>query len=262
MTAVAISLLDLPNTYISGFTIAVASNTTLTVSAGICRDSTNGVDINLGTSNIGANGQFIAAPLTLNTAVLGANGIDVGAFAASTLYAVYMIADSLGYKPTACTMTLASNATPGLPFGYDVYRLIGYAASDASTFFLKAYISGTGNSRVLTYDATQATSVTAGTSATYAPIALTALVCPVDNTPVMIHTNWIANAAADILAYQGFNSTGDAIRVISATAGSTANTVSYDTVLAQLNTAAPSINYKVSAVGGVAVKVAGFQFFV
>jgi len=259
MTASAISFVELPNTYISGFAISVASNTTLSIGAGICRDSTNSVDITLGSSNLNANGQYVAAPLTLNAAVVGANGIDAGTFAASKVYAVYMIADSLGYRTTASTMTLASNSSPALPLGYDVFRLIGYAVSDGSTHFLPAYISGTANTRFFTFDAPQATAVTAGNSATYAGVVLTTLVCPVANTPVLVYTNWTANAAADTLKMQGYSSTGDAVSLIAPVAGATAHTTTYNQVLAQLNSAAPTINYKVSA-GTVAINVAGFQF--
>jgi hypothetical protein len=111
------------------------------------------------------------------------------------------------------------------------------------------------------FDAPQATTVTSGSSATYAAVDLVTLVPPVQNTPVMIQTDWTPNAAADILNYQGFDSTGDAVHIVAQVAGSSAHLWSMDEVLAQLDTASPEIKYKVSA-GTVAIKVAAFEFSV
>ncbi|MDD5211400.1 MAG: hypothetical protein PHV62_03230 [Sulfuricurvum sp.] len=226
-------------------------NTKIDVSSGQCRDSNDIMDITFSsaiTINAGANGAV--------------NRLDAGTFAASKVYAVYAIGDSSNKLSPGGLLSLASNSAPTLPFGYDSYRLIGYAVSDASTHFLKAYVSGNNNSRIFTYDAYQATSVTAGTSATYAAIDLSALVPPVDQTPVRFEINWTANAAADSFNMQGANATGDEWTVVAPVAGGTAHTVAFGQVLAQLVSGAPKSNYKVSAVGGVAINVAGFQFFI
>ena len=249
----------LPFLYINGLTVSVASDTTLSISSGQCRDSNDIMDIVIGSAPL--NGGTTTAPVTLNAAVNGANGLDTGTFAASKVYAVYAIGDSKYYHAPATLLSLASNSTPTMPFGYDSYRLIGYAVSDGSVNFLPAYISGNNNTRIFTYDAPQATAVTAGNSATYAGVVLTTLVAPVTNTPVFVQTDYTANAAADILNMQGFASTGDAVTIIAPVAGATAHTVTVSTVLAQLNSAAPTINYKVSA-GTVAINVAGFEFFI
>jgi hypothetical protein len=257
-------IVTLPVLNINGFLVtldATTPNTKLNLAAGTARDSNNIMDITLGAANPNLQGVTEAAPLVLDTAVVGANGLDAGTLAASKVYAVYAIADSRGYKAVAGLVSLASNSSPTMPQGYDSYRLVGYAVTDASVHFLPAYISGTGNARLFTYDAPQATAVTAGSSATYAGVVLTALVPPVNNVPVVVQTNWTANAAADTLKMQGFASTGDAVSLIAPVAGATAHTITYSTVLAQLNSAAPTINYKVSA-AAVAINVAGFWFFV
>lgn len=249
----------LPFLYINGLVISVASDETLSISAGQCRDSNDIMDIVIGGDPL--NGPSTDAPVTLDYRVSGINGLDTGSIAASKMYAIYAIGDSRYYKAPATIMTLASNSAPRMPFGYDSYRLIGYAVTDSSSDFLPAYVSGNNNTRIFTYDAPQATAVTAGASATYAGVVLTTLVAPVDNTPVFVQTDYTANAAADVLKMQGFDSVGDAVTIIAPVAGATAHTVTVSTVLAQLNTAAPTINYKVSA-GTVAVNVAGFMFFI
>ncbi len=68
-----------------------------------------------------------------------------------------------------------------------------------------------------------------------------------------------ANAAGDTAKLQGYNSTGDAITLIAPVATGVANTTENVFVLAQLNTAAPSIKYKVSA-GTLSLYVNGYTF--
>ncbi len=262
----SVPIINLPFLYINEMNVsnnATTPNTKLDVTAGVCRDSTNTYDINLGNYNGQSNYGTANATTTLNAAVLGVNGIDTGAFAASKVYKVFVVADAVSANATCVMLSLAAATTgPLLPFGYNIFRHIGYAVSDASVHFLKFYQSGNNNARVFTYDACQATSVTAGTSATYAAITLTTLVPAVDQLQVRFEINWTANAAADTFAMQGANSTGDAFNAIAPVAGATAHTIAYPVVLAQLVTSAPTVNYKVSAVGGVAINVASFNFYI
>ncbi len=250
---------SLPFTYVSGLLISKASDTTLSVASGQCRDSNDIIDMPIGSAPL--NGATTTAPVTLNFGVIGYNGIDTGAIAASTMYAVYVIGDSSYHNPVGVIATLASNSTPLMPFGYDSRRLIGYWATDGSSHLILGYMSGTGNTRMFTYDAPIATAVTAGNATSYTGVVLTTLVSPQDSVPVVIQSDFTANAAADTLKLQGYDSTGDAITIIAPVAGATAHTFSYSTVLSQLNTAAPSIKYKVSAgAAAVALNVASFTF--
>jgi hypothetical protein len=254
MSVQSIPVENLPFLYINGLVVsnnATTPNTKVNLSAGQCRDSNDVMDINLLTA------------VVIDTAVIGdINGLDQGVLAASKVYAVYVIGDSTNKHQPAGLISLASNSVPLMPFGYDSYRLVGYAVTDSSVHFLKAYISGNNNARRFTYDSPQATSVTAGTSATYAAIVLTTLVAPVDNLPVVFKADWTANAAADTFNMQGGNGTGDQWTMIAPVAGGTAHTVGFGTVLSQLVSSVPTSNYKVSAVGGVAINVAAFDFFI
>lgn len=244
-----------------GLEVSRASNTTLQIAAGMCRDSSNRLDITVGSDFPNLQGATVSAPLTVNAAVVGANGLDQGTFAASKVYAVYVIADSQGYKNVAGLLSLASNSAPKLPNDYNAYRLVGYAVSDASTHFLAMYQLGSGQARKLVFDAPQATAITAGASTSYADVDLSALVPPVENVLVSVVTDFNANAAADVLNLKGFSSTGDAVNVVAQVAGSTAHLWSNDAVLSQLDTATPKVQYKVSA-GAVAIHVAGFEYWV
>lgn len=269
-----------PYLAINGFLISndvTTPNTLLDVGPGLCRDTTNTFDINLGnwfgetpTSTSGTyniNGfQSTPGAITannttvINAAVNGVNGLDTGTFAAAKVYYVHVIFDQTGNNAPACIISLSRTA-PTLPAGYSTWRWIGQAttAAGGATFVL-GYWQGLENERIFTYDAPIATSVTAGTSATYAAINLSTLVPNQDNLPVWFRANWTANAAADTFNMQGGNSTGDAFTLIAPVAGSTAHTVGFGQVLSQLVATVPTVNYKVSAVGGVAINVARYGY--
>ncbi len=224
-------------------------NTKIDVGTGICRDSTDVYDI------------INSAAVTIDTGVVGLNGIDTGVLQASKVYYVLLVGDPILGGTTGAMVSLSSTA-PVLPFNYSVFRVIGYMVTDSSVHFLKCYNSGNMNARVFTFDSPQATSVTAGTSATYASIDLSALI-PVDadNIPVLFRANWTANAAADTLNMHGGNMTGDEWTAIAPVAGSTAHTVVFGQVLSQLVAGVPTVQYKVSAIGGVAINVVGFNYY-
>jgi|SRR6267154_1006969 len=254
MAVQSIPVENQPFLYVNGLVVsnnATTPNTKVNLSAGQARDSSDSMDI------------VLSAAVVIDTAVIGdPNGLDQGVLLASKVYAIYVIGDSTNKKQPAGLISLASNSTPLMPFGYDSYRLVGYAVSDSSVHFLKAYISGNNNFRRFVYDAPLATSVTAGTSATYAAIDLSVLVPAVDQTPVIFRANWTANAAADTFNMQGGNGTGDQWTLIAPVAGATAHTVGFGSVLSQLVATVPTSNYKVSGVGGVAINVAAFEFFI
>lgn len=249
MTINAVPILNLPELYMNGLGISndgTTPNTLLDVAAGACRDSTNVFDI------------VLSAAVKINSANTGVNGLDTGTIAASTVYAVHVISSPILGSVPAAMISLSSTA-PTMPYGYSQFRVIGYVKTDGSANFVKGYwTAGNTPLRKFTFDAYAATSVTAGTSATYAAIDLTTIVPAVDQLPVVFEINWTANAAADTFAMQGGNGTGDQFSAIAPVAGSTAHTVAFPMVLAQLVTGAPKVNYKVSAVGGVAIDVASY----
>lgn len=224
---------------------ATTPNTLLNVAAGSCLDSTGTFQLTL------------AAGVVINAAANGLNGLDTGTFAVSTVYKVFVVFDPVTLQAAGAMISVS--ATPLLPFGYSAYALIGYATTDASAHFLAGYWSDNDSARrTFTYDA-PIIALNAGTQTSYTGVALTAFVPPVANTPVVIYSNFTANAAADIENLQGYNSTGDAVTIVAPVAGATAHTTQQNVVLAQLNSAAPSIKYKVSA-GSLSLYVCGYTF--
>src|ERR1700722_20041691 len=169
-------IVNLPFLYINGMVgsnDATTPNTVLDISLGQCRDSTNVMDIICAASNI-------------NAAVNGINGLDTGSLAASTVYAIYAIADITENpgRPNGYILTLASNSVPLMPFGYSNFRLVGYWPTDASMHFLLGYVSNAvGGNRQFLYDAPQATAVTAGAATAYTAVSLAKWVPVVNNLP-------------------------------------------------------------------------------
>ena len=179
--------------YINGLQLAYVSATTMTVSAGRCSNSSNVNDIAVGLPlNVAATqtGELPVAAgtgsVTINTAANGVAGLDTGAMANNTFYAVYAIGDSYGNNPGSACIS-ANLVSPLLPAGYDMSFRIGFIKSNGSAQILPFRQDGCGLDRWMWYDASIATSVTAGASATYAPVDASAALP--NSVPTMV--NWL-----------------------------------------------------------------------
>lgn len=243
---------------------ATTPNTKIDIAAGICRDQSDTYDLNIGNFD---NFQFTPtanSATVVNAAVTGINGLDTGSLGASKVYYVYVVADPVSGNQTGAMVSLAAPSVgPLMPFGYSAYRHIGFAVTDGSSHFLLMYNSGNNNSRILTFDAPQATAVTAGAATSYTAVDLTAFVPAIDQLPVMINYAYTPNAAGHTFKMQGANSTGDAVTI----SGQVASVVMTDNVqvLSQVVVASgkPEINYKVSNnTDAVAIDVAGFNYYI
>lgn len=100
-------------TYIDGLAIVVTSITTM------------GWEVHDGGAAATTTGTLMAVSSTLigDISTNGANGLDTGSAAASTIYLVFVIEDSTGVESQATLASLSS--PPLLPSGYDLYRRVG-----------------------------------------------------------------------------------------------------------------------------------------
>lgn len=236
--------------YFNGLAIsndATTPNTKLDIAAGSCLDST------------GTFQMTLAAPVVINGASNGLNGLDTGSLVLSTVYAVYLVSDPVTQLATGA-MISTSLTGPLMPFGYSAWSLIGYIATDASVHFLKGYWKDNDSaSRLFLFDAPQATAVTAGAATGYTGVALTKWVPAVPNLEVIINTSFVPAAASRVLDLQGGNATGDQVVITGQVAAVVVT--SQKLLMSQLVTGVPTINYKVSnADSNVAVNVAGYRF--
>lgn len=236
-------------------------DTKIVISAGNCRDESSTFDINLGNFR-GVNPNLTANTDTIVDAeVVGANGIDTGALAASKLYHVYVIADKTGDKPAAGLISLNySNEGPIMPFGYTNYRHIGFMVTDASSGFLLCNQGGASNSRSFFYVGAQATSITAGNETVQTTVDLTELVPNVNVRRVHLSVAFTpGDAGRELSIYSGGDtSTSAVITGQVASVDVTANV----TAISKLDAAGqPVISYNVTNSGdAAAINVAGFDY--
>jgi len=158
--------------YVNGLKVsndATTPDEIVNIAPGAARDSSNVWDIDLAEA-VNSAGAGLGWGAHVNGAVVGVNGLDVGTLAANALYGVYAIGDSTKYEAAAGLLSLASNAAPALPAGYDVYRRVGYVLTDGTNDVLLFDQRGNGSDREMWYRAAVATDITAGASATYAAV--------------------------------------------------------------------------------------------
>lgn len=195
-----------PNLYAQNGQVSRIGNTTLSVAVGQFRDSLNQFDIPVGFFlNDSAS---TPAAVTLNAAVNGANGLDTGALAASTVYAVHAILDPTGFNSPAVLLSLSATA-PTMPFGYGPFRRIGWAVTDSSVHFLAITQTGTGNTREYFYDTKQIV-LNAGTATSFTAIDLSAFV-PTLVTPVTFDYSYLPTAASSVLQLRATGSSATTV---------------------------------------------------
>ena len=261
----------LPFLYIEGLNISVAGPRVLAVAPGQARDSTDNIDMPVGFPNL--QGITYPAPLNLNympplfinADKVGANGLDQGVIAASSNYLVYLIADSRGYQPVAAILSLYSNAYPLLPKGYDSYRLLGFASTEAASNFVVASANLRNYAFAKNYYFQPEVSVLAAGNAT----VFTAV--PLGPTPIPTTT------AVGVIVYLNVLFTpaavGDVVQLRPTGGGAGANDVvtitgiaagipqqQYQQVMCGVAAGEPSIDYRVSSASdAVTLLVAGYS---
>lgn len=122
--------------FILGLTVKRSAVTSVTIEAGSARDSTNVRNIQ------------VPLQLTVNLTVSGAGGLDTGAEAADTWYAVFVIDDTNDVNNPIGLFSLSDTA-PTLPAGYDVFRRVGWARNDGASNLYDFFQVGTGTTRTI-----------------------------------------------------------------------------------------------------------------
>ncbi len=169
--------------YINGMQVSWLSNTTLSVTAGHCRNSTNINDI------------FLDEDTVINAAVNGAAGLDQGDLANSTFYYVYAIGSSVKEADGSVILSATPVDFTAYPQYYDMFRLIARGVkTDGSAHFLQFKRSGNGLVRKHMYDA-PISELSAGTATTFTDVDVVSSV-PIGDTNVYLQAN-MTPATAD-----------------------------------------------------------------
>lgn len=233
---------NLPISYAVGGAITVASNTTLTVAPLQVRDVNNCFDI------------ITTSQLTIDTAIVGKNGLDTGVLTASKVYAVYAIWEQAGFSTPAVLISLSATA-PYLPMGYDTFRRIGWAIVDGSVHFIPLIQTGLGQVRTYHYQALTSV-LTGGTATTFTAVNLSA-VMPTIATDIDLIATFTPAAAGNVATLVTGGSTAAGLAMISGDVAAVAS-VSQVTINTSIVTATPQIQYKVATGGSLSLAVSSF----
>lgn len=125
--------------YVHGLQLSYLTSTSVTVSSGTARDSKDQNDI------------ILSQDIILDATKSGVNGLDEGVFTVNTPYALYVIADSTGYKQTASIIS-KSYDRPILPFGYDMFRRVGSVCTDNAGVIIDFFQYGKDEKRTYYYN--------------------------------------------------------------------------------------------------------------
>jgi len=241
--SVSTPIVNAPNLYVDDLQLAWASNTTLTVASGAARNSTNVNDI------------ILDAGVTIDSAVSGyINGIDQGALAASTMYAVYAVGDST-QNNTAGAVISTSFTAPSIPVGYDMYRRIGAVLTDGSVHFLLFWQFGDNQVKDMYYDV-GISELAGGASQTYAAVDLATSVPPIATNVIFLVT-FTPDGAGELAHFLPYGSSATN-GIVQFGTGVAAAQVGMATVPARLNSGVPTIQYKVAAGDTLSLSTAGY----
>lgn len=247
---------SLPHLYVSGMNISVAGNTILAIAPGQARDQNDTIDMPVGFPNLQGNTvppvlvQNYFQPIYINTAIVGAGGIDQGTLAASSSYCVWVIGDSRGYLPVAGIVSLYSNAFPRLPLGYDSLRLLGFVTTSAGTAFQAASVLNAKFTRAF-YLQPGVAEISAGNATTFTAVDLASSI-PTTTAPFVIAyflVTFTPSAAGSNVQFRPTGSTATAgLPTISAIAAGQPQQ-QYIQLMCGVSGGQPSIDYKVTAAG-------------
>lgn len=236
---------SLPFLYISGLNISVpaATSALVMVAPGQARDMNDVIDMPVGSPDF--QGLTTPAPLIINSAVNGVNGLDQGVLVASDEYAIWLIGDSRGYNPVAGLLSLSSAAAPLLPKGYDSMRLLGYVSTNGGALFTPATVRNSSSAKAF-YAQPNVSVLAGGNSTVFAAVALAAAVPANVYTVALLVANYTPAVTGDTAQFRwtGSPDTTGLVTITGVAAG-----VPQQNIIAVLASAASSIDYKVSNAG-------------
>jgi len=230
--------------------LVVTGNTAATVAPATFRDSTNSMTM------------ITTVTTTLSTSSVALNALDTGTVAASTFYAVYMVADVQNRNPTGFLIS-TSTTGPVLPQGYSCWLRIGWLLTDGSSHLLKFQQAGNGGGRWYQWQ-TAINVLSAGTSATFAAVSL-ATAMPLIANPVRLIISYTPNTAGNTVLIRPTGSTETSLTPIQLTGvvAAKAQIVANQEIITLLSSGNPSIDYELtSASDSCSIWVSGFNDYI
>ncbi len=191
-----IPIVNLGNLYIQGLGLVYSSTTAVSLSSGQARDASDVNDIVLGSA------------VSVRIGVNGANGLDTGTIAASSLYYIYVIGSSNNLASSAGLLSLSASA-PLMPYNYDMFRRVGCISIDSGSHIRPFMQLGHGSAREMLYDPGTAPSTkgivipSSGTAGSTSYVNLGILTSLVPQLPVecLIDVAFTPNAANNVIYF-------------------------------------------------------------
>lgn len=234
--------------YAQGLQLAWTSSSGLTINSGAARDSSNVNDIVLGSL------------VSVASTSVGLNGVDVAAAVSASFYGVYVIGDSTNNNPVGGLLSLNVSSAPTLPFGYDLYRRIGWiSTSAANAGVLKFYQYGVDEKRSYYYDV-GITALTTGSSSSFALINLGASVPPIATT-VNFDISYTPATSAGVAQFLPYGSSA-ANGIVRFGCGTSNAEIGSIVVPCQLSSGVPEVQYKVGASDSLTLLTVGYSDFI
>lgn len=240
----------LQHLYITGCTPAYTSTTTVTISSGQVRDSTDSFDV------------AVSSSLVINFAVRGANGLDTGTFAASTGYYLYVLYDQSQTNAPVALASLSATA-PTMPslngVTFSHFRLVGWVLSDGSTHLLPFYVARGGSTPFYQWDAPISV-LSAGAATTATAVSLSTAMPKANFGLAQINVVYTPHAAGETANFKPSAATANSFVYNGVVAAVVQNTSLL--ILPTLNTGNPSVSYLVSvgtSPAAVTLLVTGFE---
>lgn len=142
MQASIITSPQAPRGYVYDCRLSFNTADLVNVGTGFARDSTSQVDIP------------VASALQVNMTTNGAGGLDTGARAAQTNYAIYVIMNpATGQVAALASLNFTTPTT--LPAGFTVFRRVGAISLNSASGIRPFFMSGLGPLRHITWNLTQ-----------------------------------------------------------------------------------------------------------
>lgn len=129
-----------PRGYVYDGRLVFSTADVVNILPGLVRDSANGVDIPFGA-------------LQVDMTASGAGGLDTGARAGQTVYAIYVIMNPATFAVAA--IASLSFVAPALPAGFTVFRRLGGISLNTVLGIRPFFMSGLGTVRTLWWNLTQ-----------------------------------------------------------------------------------------------------------
>lgn len=241
--------------YRTGLQSSYVSATQVNVSAGQCRDSTNTFDI-----FVPSLGQI--APLSCLTSFVGANGLDFGTIAPSTIYGLFVLFDpTFQLQPALLLSTSFTNPImPGVRgVTYSAFRLVDFVTTDGSSNIVSFFNTPGTGTIYKQYESPQIV-LTAGAATTFTPVSLSPAVPNLGYGRVYLNMSYVPHADADIASFRPTGALATSHEWIAVSI--LAQTESF--LMVPLNSLGnPSIDYSLSsgtAPASMNLSVAGYEF--